>query len=83
MDEESFDSRFGYVPFVLDWAITKNGSCQIGGPQASGASGKLTAPACVSANSECVNAAEGDGYLCNCTKGYQGNPYIHGGSQGN
>jgi len=66
------------VPLVLDWAI--NGSC----PPRTENDALLgleepTATACVSANSHCVNASQGTGYLCNCTKGYSGNPYVNGG----
>ncbi|XP_066342414.1 wall-associated receptor kinase 2-like [Miscanthus floridulus] len=64
-------------PLVLDWAIRANGSCKMG-LDTSGVSGKQTAPACASAHSYChdLNATRGGGYLCKCSKGYMGNPYI-------
>ncbi|KAG6473243.1 hypothetical protein ZIOFF_067156 [Zingiber officinale] len=55
-------------PLTLDWAIM-NQTCE----QANGTRDF----ACVSPNSYCLNSTNGPGYLCNCSQGFHGNPYLN------
>ncbi|KAF8726295.1 hypothetical protein HU200_019754 [Digitaria exilis] len=56
------------VPVVLDWAIRDAPTC-------AAARRDTAAYACRSAQSVCLDSSNGPGYICNCTDGYQGNPY--------
>ncbi|KAL6859023.1 hypothetical protein ACP4OV_018025 [Aristida adscensionis] len=60
------------LPAMLDWVIS-NSTCPM----------NTSAPECRSAHSFCQDSfAEGHrGYVCQCTHGYQGNPYVAGGCQ--
>ncbi|CAN6348093.1 unnamed protein product [Urochloa humidicola] len=60
------------LPMVLDWAVG-NQTCQDVWRN------NRMKNACVSAHSECVNSTSSPGYLCRCSEGYEGNPYVPGG----
>ncbi|KAJ4733927.1 Wall-associated kinase family protein [Rhynchospora pubera] len=61
------------LPLVIDWFID-NTTCNSTWANES-------SYACKSKNSECVDSISGLGYFCNCSRGYQGNPYLEGGCQ--
>ncbi|KAG0543292.1 hypothetical protein BDA96_02G177500 [Sorghum bicolor] len=70
-----FDMDAGQAPVVLDWSI-RNDTCQVAQMNLTGTY------ACLSTNSKCVDSTSGSpGYVCNCSLGYEGNPYLPGGCQ--
>jgi hypothetical protein len=71
---EFWKENDGRVPVILNWAVG-NETCDI-------AKTNATSYACVSNNSTCIDSVNGPGYLCNCTEGYHGNPYLPDGCQG-
>uniref|UniRef100_A0A0E0GZN9 Protein kinase domain-containing protein n=2 Tax=Oryza nivara TaxID=4536 RepID=A0A0E0GZN9_ORYNI len=71
---EFFDTQGGRAPLVIDWAIRNTSNC-------AEAMKHSESYACISSNATCVDSSNGPGYTCNCTQGFQGNPYLRGGCQ--
>lgn len=72
---DNFYERSKNMQVVVDWAVG-NETCE------EAQNNTATTYACRSHNSYCYNSANRLGYLCNCSLGYQGNPYVDGGCQG-
>ena len=70
---EFWDADESRTPVVMEWAISRN-TCQEAKVD------KETPFACVSSNSDCVT--NDAGYLCRCSSGYKGNPYVVDGCTG-
>ncbi|URD72743.1 EGF [Musa troglodytarum] len=56
------------VPLVLDW-VAGNQTCEE-------AKRNPSSYACRSTNSKCFDSTSLHGYICNCSTGFQGNPYL-------
>ncbi|KAI3953298.1 hypothetical protein MKX01_042293 [Papaver californicum] len=72
LDGYNFVSKGKDVPVVLDWAIG-NKTCE--------EAQKDSSSFACQANSQCINTDNNPGYICTCSKGYAGNPYLSPGCQ--
>ncbi|BAF14478.2 Os04g0370900 [Oryza sativa Japonica Group] len=70
LTSRAFNTSYGgQAPLVLDWAIRTANNCVE-------AQKNPASYACKGDYSVCLNSTNGPGYICNCKKGYQGNPYL-------
>ncbi|XP_052109514.1 wall-associated receptor kinase 3-like [Arachis duranensis] len=65
--------RHQSFPVVVDWAVG-NQTCEE-------AQKNTSSYACRADKSECYNSTKGLGYVCKCSTGFGGNPYLVGGCQ--
>lgn len=72
LDLTNFENKT--VPVVLDWAVG-NETCEE-------AKRNSTSFACIAKNSTCYASNNGGGYRCNCSSGFEGNPYLVDGCKG-
>ncbi|CAN6223716.1 unnamed protein product, partial [Urochloa humidicola] len=61
------------APLILDWVV--------GSATCEAAKKMRSSYACTDTNSMCIDVSSGPGYRCNCSTGYEGNPYLAGGCQ--
>ena len=73
LDPENLENR-KTAPVVLDWAVG-NETCLH-------AKRNPDSYACKAENSTCYNSTNGPGYRCNCSSGFEGNPYLEHGCEG-
>ncbi|CAL5051301.1 unnamed protein product [Urochloa decumbens] len=62
------EENAGSVPVILNWAVG-NETCAV-------AKEKKGSYACRSNKSICIDLKNGPGYICKCSEGYDGNPYL-------
>jgi hypothetical protein len=73
-DKKLTDKYKDGVPSVFDW-VAGNQPCDE-------AVKNISSYACISRNSQCFNSPNVTGYLCSCSDGFEGNPYLADGCQG-